>query len=203
MRRATRLALRRWRGHARALSELHGSAEQCFARARTEVWTWNTRRKLSQALRNFVGSVLSPMRAKVFLPHVRDDWCVKDVQPRMQGRCVRTRCADECSVGCAGEADARRVMEVVPQRCARVRRTMHPENTGGSAFKRPPSRHQSAGGTGTVDVLGFPHYWGKTRPGYGVIKRTTSGKRLRRCMKESWPGCRDTRQAPRHEPHRM
>ena len=43
---------------------------------------------------NFVGGVVSPMFANVFVHHVLDAWCVKDVPPLMQGHCVLTRCAD-------------------------------------------------------------------------------------------------------------
>jgi hypothetical protein len=87
----------------------------------------------------------------------------------------------------------------LPKRLARFRLTIHPEQTVLIAFKRPPSRDQSAGGTGTVDLLGVTHYWGQTRQGYWVIKRKTIGKRLRRLMNERWPGCRDNRPAPLHE----
>jgi RNA-directed DNA polymerase len=68
-----------------------------------------------------------------------------------------------------------------------------------TAFKRPPSRSQSAGGTGTFDFLGFTHYWAKTRRGYWVIKRKTIGKRLRRFMKGIWTWCRENRHAPLQE----
>jgi hypothetical protein len=69
------------------------------------------------------------MLANVFLPHVLDEWFVKDVQPRMQGQCFLTRFADDFIIGCALEADARRVMEVLPKRFARFRLTIHPEKT--------------------------------------------------------------------------
>ena len=142
------------------------------------------------------------MFANVFLHHVLDEWFVKDVQPRMKGRCFLTRFADDFIIGCALEADARRVREVLPKRFARFRLTMHPEKTVLIAFKRPPSRDPSAGGTGTFDFLGFTHSWGKTRQGYWAIKRKTIGKRLRRFMKESWTWCREHRHAPLHEQYR-
>jgi len=148
------------------------------------------------------GGVISPMLANVFLHHVLDEWFVKDVHPRMQGRCFLSRFADDFIIGCECEADARRIMEVLPKRFTRFRLTIHPEKTALIAFKRPPSRNQSAGGTGTFDFLGFTHYWGKTRQGYWVIKRKTVGKRLRRFMKESWTWCRENRHAPLQEQYR-
>jgi hypothetical protein len=148
------------------------------------------------------GGVISPMLANVFLHHVLDEWFVKDVLPRMQGHCFLSRFADDCIIGCEREADARRSMDVLPKRFTRFRLTIHPEKTALIAFKRPPSRDKSAGGTGTFDFLGFTHYWGKTRQGYWVIKRKTIGKRLRRFMKASWAWCRDNRHAPLHEQYR-
>jgi len=108
----------------------------------------------------------------------------------------------DCLIGCEHEADARRIRDVLPKRLTRFRLTMHPEKTVLIAFKRPPSRDQSAGGTGTCDVLGLTHSWGKTRQGYWVMTRKTIGTRLRRCMKASWTWCRDNRHAPLHEQYR-
>jgi group II intron reverse transcriptase/maturase len=145
------------------------------------------------------GGVVSPMFANVFLHHVLDAWFVKDVQPRMRGRCFLIRFADDCIIGCEHEADARRVMEVLPKRFSRFSLTIHPEKTALIAFKRPPTRDHAGGGKGTFDFLGFTHYWGKTRQGYWVIKRKTIGKRLRRFMKEIWTWCRENRHEPLKE----
>ena len=111
------------------------------------------------------GGGLSPRLAHIFLPHVLDEWCVKDVQPRMQGQCFLARFADDCIIGCALEADARRGREVLPKRCARFRLTMHPEKTGVMAFKRPPSRNQSAGGTGIIRRCWMYPLLGHNTPG--------------------------------------
>ena len=110
------------------------------------------------------GGVLSPMVSKVCLHRVLDAGFGKDVPPRLQGRCCVTRCADDCLIGCALEADARRVMAVLPRRCARFRLTMHPEKTVLTAFKRPPRRNQSAGGTGTLTCLGLHPLLGQATP---------------------------------------
>jgi RNA-directed DNA polymerase len=75
------------------------------------------------------GGVLSPMVSNVFLQRVLDEWCGKDVRPRMQGRCCLTRCADDFLIGCEVEAAARRVMAVLPQRFARFRLTIPPAKT--------------------------------------------------------------------------
>ena len=151
---------------------------------------------------NFVRGVASPLWANVFLHQVLDEWFVRDVQPRLKGRCFVTRFADDFSIGCELEADARRVMAVLPQRFYRFKLTIHPEKTSLIAFKKPPSRVHSAGGTGSFDFLGCTHYWAKTRRGYWVIKRKTVGKRLRRFMQAIWTWCRDNRHAPLQEQYR-
>ena len=148
------------------------------------------------------GGVSAPMRANVVLHQVLDAWLVKDVHPRMQGRWCLRRFAEDCIIGCACATDARRSMAVLPKRFTRFRLTMPPEQTALMAFKRPPSRNPSAGGTGTCDFLGLTHSWGKTRQGYWGIKRKTVGNRLRRLMKESWTWCRENRHAPLQEPYR-
>jgi hypothetical protein len=148
------------------------------------------------------GGGISPMFANGCLHHVLDEWCVQAVVPRMQGHCFLTRFADDFIIGCEREADARRIMTVLPKRFTRFRLTMPPEKMALSAFNRPPSRDRSAGGTGTLDLLGFRHYGAKTRQGYWVIKRKTVGKRLRRCMQERGTWCRENRPAPLQEPYR-
>jgi RNA-directed DNA polymerase len=148
---------------------------------------------------NFVRGVASPLLANVFLQQVLDEWFVKDVQPRLKGRGFVTRFADDVIIGCEREADARRVMAVLPKRFKRFQLTMHPEKTALIAFKRPPSREPSARGTGSFAFLGFTHYWAKTRRGYGVIKGKTVGKRQRRFMRAIGTWCRDHRHAPVHE----
>lgn len=148
------------------------------------------------------GGVVSPMVSNIFLHQVVDEWCVKDVQPRMNGRCFVIRFADDFIIGCELEADARRVMAVLPKRFNRFSLTIHPEKTVLIEFKRPPSRDQSAGGKGSFDFLGFTHYWAKTRRGYWVIKRKTVRKRLRRFMKGIWTWCRENRHEPLQEQYR-
>jgi RNA-directed DNA polymerase len=115
---------------------------------------------------------------------------------------VRLPRATRLIIGFALEADAHRVMDVLPKRFHRFGLTIHPEKTVLLAFQRPSSRAPSATGKGTFDFLGFTHYWAKTRRGYWVIKRKTVGKRLRRVMKGIWTWCRENRHAPLNEQYR-
>jgi RNA-directed DNA polymerase len=58
------------------------------------------------------GGVISPVLAHIFLPQVLEEWCERAVQPRLKGRSVLTRFADDCVIGCALEADAQKIMGV-------------------------------------------------------------------------------------------
>jgi hypothetical protein len=135
----------------------------------------------------------------VFVPQVLDAWLVKDVAPRLQGRCCVTRCADDCIIGCELAADACRVRAVLPKRFHRFKLTLHPDKTAFIAFKQPPRQAPSARGTGSFAFLGFIHYGAQTRRGSWGIKRTTVGKRPRRLMRALWTWRRDNRHAPGHE----
>jgi RNA-directed DNA polymerase len=87
-----------------------------------------------------------------------DEWFVKDVQSRMQGRCFLIRYADDFVIGFEKEQDAHRVMEVLPKRFNRFGLSVHPEKTKLVRFGRP-SGDDKAKGNGTFDFLGFTHFW--------------------------------------------
>ena len=149
------------------------------------------------------GGVCSPMLANIFLPHVLDAGCVPEVEPRMNGRCVLLRCADDFIIGCEREDAARRIMAVLPKRVARFGLTIHPTKTGLVSFRKPASHAEADTGNGTFELLGLTHDWTKSRRGYWVIKRTTAGKRLRRAQKSRWQWCRDQRHTPRQAQDRI
>ena len=149
------------------------------------------------------GGVISPALANVFLHHVLDDWFVNVVQPRIKGQCFLLRFADDFVIGCEHEAEARKILDVLPKRFGRYGLTIHPTKTTLIAFGQP-NRHKVAGkGHGTFDFLGFTHYWTQSRQGSWVIKRRTARKRLRRMKKSLWQWCRDNRHTPLRVQYRM
>lgn len=147
------------------------------------------------------GGVVSPMLANIYLHHVVDDWYVKEVKPRLKGRSLLIRYADDFVIGCELEEDARRVMDVLPKRFGRFGLTIHPEKTALIPFGKPGADNASGCGSGTFDYLGFTHYWTRSRRGNWVIKRRTSRKGLRRTKKALWQWCRDHRHNPLREQH--
>jgi RNA-directed DNA polymerase len=137
--------------------------------------------------------------SNIFLHHVLDEWFVREVQPRMSGRCFLVRYADDFVIGCEVAADAQRIMAVLPKRFSRFRLTIHPQKTRLLAFGKPTRHERAAKGNGTFDFLGFTHYWAQSRLGPWVIKRKTAKKRARRARKALWQWCRTNRHRPLKE----
>ena len=134
------------------------------------------------------GGVISPVLSNIFLHYVLDDWFVKEVKPRMKGKCFIIRYADDFILGFELKSDVQRIMQVLPQRFNRYGLELHPEKTKVIPFQKPPSNRKGKG-PGTFNFLGFTFYWSKSRKGYWVIKKKTAGKRLARFMKELWLWC--------------
>ena len=144
------------------------------------------------------GGVVSPILSNIFLHYVLDEWFERDVQPRLKGRSFLIRYADDFVMGFSCEEDARKVMDVLPKRFEKYGLTIHPEKTRLVPFERPsrvptrptPEQRQPPG---SFDLLGFTHYWARSRNGNWVVKRTTSKSRFRRGLQELSRWCRFNR----------
>jgi group II intron reverse transcriptase/maturase len=146
------------------------------------------------------GGVVSPILANVFLHVVLDTWFEQDVKRRLKGQARLIRYADDAVLVFANEADARRVLEVLPRRCEKYGLTLHPTKTKLIEFRKP-DRDQCPGGNGpkgtsTFDLLGFTHYWEPARTGRWVIKRKTARDRYRAALKRVKAWCK----AHMHDP---
>jgi RNA-directed DNA polymerase len=62
------------------------------------------------------GAVLSPRLGNVFLHQVLDEGYVRDVRPRLRGHSLLVRFGDDFGLGGEYEAEARRILAVLPQR---------------------------------------------------------------------------------------
>ena len=142
------------------------------------------------------GGTISPVLANIFLHQVLDEWFEHEVQPRLKGRSFLIRFADDFVIGCELEADARKIMAVLPKRFARYGLTIHPTKTALMAFRKPAGPSGATPRHGTCDFLGLTHYWAISRRGFWVIKRRTARKRFRRTKKSLWRWCRANRPAP-------
>jgi RNA-directed DNA polymerase len=149
------------------------------------------------------GGVISPLLANIYLHEVLDEWFVQQVVPRLVGRAVLVRYADDVVIIFGNEQDARRVFDVLPKRFAKYGLTLHREKTRLVDFCRPdrralpsPDNGDAHSRPGTFDLLGFTHYWAKSRKGYWVVKQKTAADRLRRALKRIADWCRRYRHEP-------
>jgi len=133
------------------------------------------------------GGVISPLLANIYLHEVVDDWFVREVQPRLQGRAVLIRYADDLVFIFTRKEDAERVLNVLPKRFGKYGLTLHPDKTRLVPFRRP-DRDDGGGGPGTLDFLGFTHHWGKSRKGHWVVMKRTAKDRFSRALRNirSW-----------------
>jgi RNA-directed DNA polymerase len=152
------------------------------------------------------GGVASPLLANIFLHEVLDVWFEQDIKPRLEGRAVLIRFADDAVLGFSREEDARRVLAVLPKRFSKYGLSLHPEKTRLVDFRKPrrsePSDAWAPPRRRSFDLLGFTHYWAKSRRGFWVIKRKTATDRLSRAITRIGRWCRAHRHAPVGVQHR-
>jgi group II intron reverse transcriptase/maturase len=153
------------------------------------------------------GGVISPILSNVYLHYVLDAWFDGEVLPRMKGRAFLVRFADDAVMGFESEQDARKVLAVLPKRFERYGLTLHPTKTRLVRFTRPPRkdpprRSDPPTGPGSFDLLGFTHYWGRSRKGNWVVQRKTAASRFRRAVRTISQWCRRHRHQKVRDQHR-
>jgi group II intron reverse transcriptase/maturase len=131
------------------------------------------------------GGVISPILANIYLHTVLDEWFEREIKSRLQGQATLVRYADDVVIVLTHEADARRVLEVLPKRLGRFGLELHPDKTRLVEFGRPQRRDddEPRGGSSTFDLLGFTHFWGLSQKGNWVVKRRTAKDRFSRSVR--------------------
>lgn len=137
------------------------------------------------------GGVISPLLANIYLHEVLDEWFVRDVQPRLDGRAALVRYADDLLFVFSRKDDAERVLAVLPKRFSRYGLSLHPDKTRLVPFRRPRRIDDGRGGPGTFDLLGFTHHWGLSRNGKWVVKKRTAKDRVNRTLRRIATWCRE------------
>lgn len=146
------------------------------------------------------GGVISPLLANIYLHHVLDVWFTEVVRPRLNGRAILVRYADDVAIVFDHESDARRVLQVLPKRFGRFGLRLHPEKTRLVDFRRPSGGGRPPGERG-FSMLGFTHFWGSSRKGRPVVKRKTATKSLSRSLIRIGTWCRHNRHEPIAKQH--
>ena len=148
------------------------------------------------------GGVISPTLSNVYLQEVRDQWFEHEVKPRLRGRAFEVRYADDAVLVFEHEDDARRVLGVLAKRLEKYGLRLHPDKTRMVEFCRP-SKSPRGGSQRerSFAMLGFTHYWGRSRKGRWVVKRKTAKDRLSRALRGIGHWCRMNRHASLPEQH--
>src|SRR5947208_200215 len=142
------------------------------------------------------GGVISPLLANIYLHEVLDVWFATAVKPRLSGAAFLIRYVDDFVLVFQLESDARRVLEVLPKRFGRYGLDLHPDKTRLVHFEPPRSAEQPRQeGPRSFDLLGFTHYWERSRRGSWVIKRKTARNRFSRSLQRINRWCRNNRHA--------
>jgi RNA-directed DNA polymerase len=140
------------------------------------------------------GGVVSPLLSNLYLHEVLDVWFEHEVKPRLRGRAFEVRFADDAALVFEREEDARRVLS---KRFAKYGLRLHPEKTRLVDFRRPPRRGQ--GGSQrerSFALLGFTHFWGRSRKGRWIVQRKTAKDRFTRSLRDIGHWCRAHRHWP-------
>lgn len=153
------------------------------------------------------GGVISPLLANIYLHEVLDVWFESEVRPRLRGRAHLVRYADDFVIAFEREDDARRVLAVLAKRFDKYGLRLHPDKTRLVPFQRPPRDSSPKSGDpsrpGTFDLLGFTHYWGRSRKSNWVVKQRTASTRFSRTLRRISIWCRVNRHLPIKVQHRV
>jgi group II intron reverse transcriptase/maturase len=133
------------------------------------------------------GSGISPLLANVFLHYSFDAWISRWRRRQAQGQIVVIRYADDAIVGAEHESDARKLLDALRERLAKVGLKLNENKTRLIEFGRFAARRREMAGLRrpeTFNFLGFTHYCGATRSGKFIVKRRTQATRMVRKLKE-------------------
>jgi len=145
------------------------------------------------------GGVISPLLANIYLHEVLDEWFVRDVRPNLAGEAAMVRFADDFAVLFERKQDAERFLEALPERFGKYGLKLHPDKTRLVPFLRPDRVGNDDDRPGTFNLLGFTHYWGKSRKGNWAVMKQTAKDRLSRALRRVSEWCRRHRHDPLKE----
>ena len=117
-----------------------------------------------------------------------DEWFEHEVKPRLRGRAFEVRYADDAVLVFEHEDDARRVLGVLAKRLEKYGLRLHPDKTRMVEFCRPSkSKRGGSQRERSFAMLGFTHYWGRSRKGRWVVKRKTAQGPIQPSAEGNWP----------------
>ena len=140
------------------------------------------------------GGVISPVLANIYLHYALDLWFEKTVKPRVKGRAMLIRYADDFVVAFQYGIDADNFYRVLPKRLNKFGLSVAPEKTHLKRFSRfHPGRKRS------FQFLGFEFYWSFDANKKPRIRRYTAPKKLKAAMSEFYQWIKYNRSRPLKE----
>ena len=125
------------------------------------------------------GGVISPVLANIYLHYALDLWFEERVKPRLKGRAMLIRYADDFVVAFQYRTEAQAFYRELPERLKKFNLEVAPEKTHLKCFSRfHPNRQQS------FQFLGFEFYWGTDRKDEPRLRRITAPKKHRAKLQE-------------------
>ena len=154
------------------------------------------------------GGVISPLLANIYLHEVLDKWFERMIRPRLKGRAILVRYADDFVIAVSRREEAERILEVLHMRFGKYGLELHPDKTRLVEFLRPnrvkrEGQGAAVGRRGTFDLLGFTHYWDMSHRGNWTVKRKTAKSRFKRALKRVAEWCKTNRHLKVKEQHRI
>jgi hypothetical protein len=162
------------------------------------------------------GGIISPMLSNIYLHEALDKWYAEVVKPRLRGRSLIVRFADDVILGFESKSEAEKVLQALTRRFEKYGLELHPEKTRLVYFGRPGKHTDTDNGSSkdddnenkkgpkcrSFDFLGFTHYWGKSLKGKWVVRRKTSGKKFREKVRKINGWCKKHRHDPIEYQHK-
>jgi RNA-directed DNA polymerase len=145
------------------------------------------------------GGSISPLAANLYMHYVFDLWAQRWRRTRAYGDMVMVRYLDDFIVGFRYREDAEQFLSALRDRLGQFGLTLHPDKTRLLEFGRYAAQNRQERGQEkpeTFQFLGFVHSCGRTRKGAFVVRRHTSGERLRAKLKEVKAALRRRRHDP-------
>lgn len=123
------------------------------------------------------GGIISPILANIYLHIVLDKWFEEVIKPRLKGKALIYRYADDFVCAFQFKEDVERFFKVLPKRMRKYGLELERSKTSVLRFSRfHPSRKR------TFHFLGFEFYWFPDRKGTPRVKRRTSPKKQRAAL---------------------
>jgi RNA-directed DNA polymerase len=142
------------------------------------------------------GGIVSPILSNIYLHIVLDEWFQDVVKPKLKGRAIMSRYADDWVCAFQYKDDARRFYNVLPKRLGRYELQVEPSKTKIIRFSRfHPSRKRGR----TFTFLGFEFYWFKDRKGIVRVKRRTAPSKLNGALQRIKAWLKASRHLPKRE----